>query len=145
MAKINNTWIAEFYAPVNSAKADEREEFYAYAAEAVEVMRRKDRKIPMILLGDFNGHIKHHYSQDTNENGELLLEIIKNYSLELINMNCPTFEQPGKNPTCVDYVALNKKGHEIVMTCKTRDEIYTTSNHHLIEITANSTLLNMTL
>ena len=60
-------------------------------------------------------------------------------------MNCPTFEQPGKNPTCVDYVALNQKGHEIVMTCKTRDEIYTTSNHHLIEITANSTLLNMTL
>ena len=77
MAKINNTWIAEFCAPVNSAKADEREEFYAYAAEAVEVMRRKDRKIPMILLGDFNGHIKNHYSQDTNENGELLLEIVK--------------------------------------------------------------------
>ena len=36
MAKIDNAWIGEFYAPVNSAKAEEREEFYAYAAEAIE-------------------------------------------------------------------------------------------------------------
>ena len=36
MAKIDNTWMGEFYAPVNSTKAEEREEFYAYAAEAIE-------------------------------------------------------------------------------------------------------------
>ena len=72
-------------------------------------MRRKDGTIPMILVGDFNGHVKHHYSEQTNENGELLLETIKKQSLELINMNSPTFEQPGKNPTCIDYVALTRK------------------------------------
>ena len=39
---------------------------------------------------------------------------------------------------------LNKKGKEITLTTKTRDEVYTTSNHHLIEITANAQLLNLT-
>ena len=46
----------------------------------------------MILVGDFNGHVKHHYSEETNENGELLLEITKKQSLEITNMNSPTFE-----------------------------------------------------
>ena len=39
MGKINGVWYAEFYAPVDSAKADKREEFYAYAAEAITAMR----------------------------------------------------------------------------------------------------------
>ena len=39
MAKINNTWIAECYAPVSSANEETREEFYAYVAEAITAMR----------------------------------------------------------------------------------------------------------
>ena len=53
----------------------------------------------MIIMGDFNAHIKDHYSILTDGNGELLLNITKKQSLELFNMNHPTFEQPGKNPT----------------------------------------------
>ena len=92
MAKINNTWYAELYAPVSSSREEEREEFYAYAAEAVEAMRSKDPNIPMVILGDFNAHIKDHYSSTTDGNGELLLNVVKNQSLTLFNMNHPTFE-----------------------------------------------------
>ena len=73
-------------------------------------MREKDSKLPMILMGDFNAHIKNHYSMTTNENGELLLRLQKNQSIEVLNLNSPTFEQQGKSPTCVDYVAVNIKG-----------------------------------
>ena len=69
MAKINNTWIAEFYAPVSSANEETREEFYAYAAESITAMRQKDSNIPMIIIGDFNAHIKDHYSITTDGNG----------------------------------------------------------------------------
>ena len=47
----------------------------------------------MILQGDFNGHIKDHYSMETNSNGQLILNAVKNQSLELINMTL----LPGSN------------------------------------------------
>ena len=106
-------------------------------------MRNKDPDIPMIIMGDFNAHIKDHYSILTYGNGELLLNITKKQSLELFNMNHPTFEQPGKNPTWIDYVAWNKKGHDIIQSTKTRDEVFTNSDHHIIEITANAQLLQL--
>ena len=43
MAKINNTWFGELYSPVESSTVDDKENFYAYAAEAIEAMRQKDR------------------------------------------------------------------------------------------------------
>ena len=99
MAKINNTWYGEFYAPVESENAEPRENFYAYAEEGIAAMRGEDNNIPMILIGDFNGHIKDHYSMNTNQNGQLLLNAAVNQSLELINMNAPTWERPGRRPT----------------------------------------------
>ena len=95
MGKINNVWYAEFYSPVNSDKLEDREEFYAYAAEAIRAMRAKDPQIPIILLGDLNGHIKDHYSTETNDNGELILRMMKNQSLTLMNMNSPTWHREG--------------------------------------------------
>jgi len=77
MAKINNTWYGEFYAPVSSSNEETREEFYAYAAEAIEAMIQKDPDIPIVILGDFNAHIKEHYSTNTDGNGKLLLEITR--------------------------------------------------------------------
>jgi len=77
MAKVNNTWYGEFYAPVSSSNEEIREEFYAYAAEAIEAMRQKDPGIPIVILGDFNAHIKEHYSTKTDGNGKLLLKITK--------------------------------------------------------------------
>ena len=58
MARINNTWYGEFYAPVESENVEHRENFYAYAEEAIAAMRGSDSNIPMMLVGDFNGHIK---------------------------------------------------------------------------------------
>ena len=43
MAKINNTWYGEFYAPVDSENTETRENFYAYAEEAIAAMRKEDR------------------------------------------------------------------------------------------------------
>ena len=99
MARINNVWYGEFYSPVSSSNEETREEFYAYAAEAIEAMQQKDPEIPIIILGDFNAHIREHYSNTTDGNGKLLLNIMKQQRLELLNMNSPTFEQPGKNLT----------------------------------------------
>ena len=48
MGKINNVWYGELYALVNSSNVEEREEFYAYAAEAVAPMRRKDNSLPLV-------------------------------------------------------------------------------------------------
>ena len=99
MAKINNVWYGEFYSPVNSCRIEDKENFYAYAAEAIEAMRNKDRDIPIVLVGDFNAHIKDHYSTRTNGNGRLLLNIAKDQNLELTNMNHPTFERTGRDST----------------------------------------------
>ena len=57
IAKIDNVWYGEFYAPVSSETTAERQNFYAYAAEAITKMLRTDASIPMVLMGDFNGHI----------------------------------------------------------------------------------------
>ena len=95
----------------------------------------------MTLIGDFNAHVKDHYSTSTNDNGKLLNLMVKEQSLALINMNSPTHHQEGRSSTCVDYVAVNGKGHSAILTAKVRDEIYTTSDHDLLEITTNAQLL----
>ena len=59
-------------APVNSENVEVREEFYAYAAASIKKMRDTDNTLPMILLGDWNGHIEGHYSVSTNANGKLI-------------------------------------------------------------------------
>jgi len=59
-------------------------------------------------------------------------------------MNSPTHHQEGRASTCVDYVAVNNRGHEALLTARVRDEIYTSSDHDLIEITANAQLLLLT-
>ena len=62
MAKIDNVWYGEFYAPVNTDRAEQRNEFCAYAAEVITKMRNADPNIPIVIMGDFNAHIKDHYS-----------------------------------------------------------------------------------
>ena len=62
---------------MSSAREEERVEFYAHASEAIEVIQTKDPNIPIVILGDFNAHIKDHYSNITDGNVKLLLDIIK--------------------------------------------------------------------
>ena len=73
MARINNSWYGEFYAPVSQDKYDTREDFYAYIATSINKMRDTDDTLPMILLGDFNAHIVGNYSVSTNSNGRKTL------------------------------------------------------------------------
>lgn len=75
MARINNVWYGEFYAPVSQDARDTREDFYAYAAASIKKMRDTDDTLPMILLGDFNAHIIGHYSVSTNSNGKFLQKL----------------------------------------------------------------------
>ena len=72
MARINNVWYGELYSPTSNASVEQRTDFYAYASEAITMMRQKDDTIPMILMGDFNAHITGHYSTSTDGNGKLL-------------------------------------------------------------------------
>ena len=140
MARINNIWYGEFYAPVNSESREIREDFYAYAAASIKKMRDSDATIPMILLGDFNGHIIGHYSTSTNSNGKLIQKMERDQCVQVLNLNAPTWTQ-GERRTCVDYVAANKKGIDMIISARVNDEDYTTSDHDRIEIVTRQHLL----
>lgn len=71
----------------------------------------------MLIMGDFNGHIEGWFSDHTNTNGQALIDFAEYWNLEILPNNQPTFRGRNGDPTCVDYVLIQKdlqayiKGH----------------------------------
>ena len=78
----------------------------------------------LIILGDFNGHIRGLGPHETDFNGKMILEWMSNYSLILLNMDekCQgviTWSRDYKNQhSAVDFVLVNNNKYKKICNMK---------------------------
>ena len=82
----------------------------------VETLIENNEKEGLILLGDFNGHIKMIDGRDDDLNGKMLIDFMEKYNLNMLNMDsrCKgkyTWSQRGSKTT-IDYILVNEKALE---------------------------------
>lgn len=92
IGKSTRLTIIQIYAPTMKAEVEEKEEFYELLQDTFE----KEREYYNIIMGDFNAKIqagsKHSFSigkystgEETNSNGELLINIAERNNLKIAN------------------------------------------------------------
>ncbi|CAL4124685.1 unnamed protein product, partial [Meganyctiphanes norvegica] len=116
--------------------------------ERIETM--KDN---IIILGDFNAHIKILDGEKTDENGRLIINMIEKNNLILLNLDdkCNgkyTWRREGKveSKSAIDFVIMNEKLYKefIDMNIDEKQEIIDLSDHNLISINIRKGLINKT-
>ena len=106
--------------------------------ECIENQLEKSENI--ILIGDYNGHIKEIGTQKENINGKTMKSIIDRHNLFLINTSdkCTgkVTWQRNEQKSTIDYVAINEKLIEKIdkMVIDEERNIFDLSDHNLIEL-----------
>ena len=99
----------------------------------------------LIILGDFNGHIRGLGPHETDFNGKMILEWMSNYSLILLNMDekcqgVTTWSRDYKNQhSAVDFVLVNNNIYKKFCNMKIdeKKDVLDISDHHLVTFSLN--------
>ena len=115
--------------------------------EANKKIRKKLEKIiesnereGLMIMGDFNGHIKWWDGKDDDKNGEMLLEWIQDYGLIMLNMDDRCIGKytwsRGENKSVIDYMMVNSRVYDKFVGMEIDDEklIYGDSDHHMMSM-----------
>lgn len=102
--------LIEAYAPVDCTKENEREEFYEDLNFIIEECRQAYPRNRIIVMGDMNAHVAGYYSEETNDNGRLLLRTCREQALAIAPFQGPTFER-GDSKTAVDYILTDRQSY----------------------------------
>jgi len=113
--KLENLTLIEIYAPVESDTENNRKEFYLALSEITAELQLTTNNL--IVMGDFNAHIKGHESENTNSNGKLMKNYTKENGLEILNLPSYTFLGRHGRPTCIDYFTMPRHLKEKITIC----------------------------
>ena len=99
----------------------------------------------LIILGDFNGHIRGLGPHETDFNGKMILEWMSNFNLILLNMDdkCQgviTWSRDYKNQcSAVDFVLVNNNIYKKFCNMKIDEQkdVLDISDHHLVTFSLN--------
>ena len=69
---LQHTFI-EAYAPVDCKDEQERDSFYEDLNLVIQECKQAYHQNRTIVMGDMNAHVAGYYSEETNDNGRLLL------------------------------------------------------------------------
>ena len=125
--KYRDVSLVEAYAPVNCSRKEVRENFFPDLLSALAGLTLKTKGI--LLLGDFNAHVKGFASEETNSNGEILLRTLRVAGLNLLGLNEVTFLGRNGIPTCIDNFAISRNMKEMVTRQSRLDNTPTGSDH----------------
>ena len=103
----------------------------------------KVRDKPIILLGDFNGHLGFIGDQALNRNGSMVLDLAEKYDCVILNGDpaCKgeiTWSRK-KQKSSIDFIVCNQEMYKyfIKMEIVESKEIFDLSDHHLLEALFN--------
>ena len=133
--------IISVYSPHNGSPADEVEEFYKSLSETVE-------QVPLhnflMIIGDFNAKLgpqdaRFTFDNDTNRNGELLVDFMDEFNLFSANNNFMkpkgqlwTFEYPNGERAQLDYIIMRKKWKNSLKDARSYSSFSTVCSDHRI-------------
>ena len=115
--------------------------------EANKKIRKKLEKIienndrdGLMIMGDFNGHIKWWDGKEDDKNGGMLLEWIQDYGLIMLNMDDRCIGKytwsRGENKSVIDYMMVNSRVYDKFVGMEIDEEklIYGDSDHHMMSM-----------
>jgi len=110
--------IVVYFSVKSSRNADERNRKIQKIIEnEVENMNH-----PLMIIGDFNGHIEELGKQNEDKNGKMIKSFINDFQLILLNLDnkCSGMItwQRGEFKSVIDYALVNSKLYEMVETMK---------------------------
>jgi exonuclease III len=130
--------IIETYAPVDCSKRETKENYYRnLTACLAEIITTSNN---VILMGDFNAHIKDFASNETNNSGVMLQNIVKTANMNLINLNDYTYLGRNGRPTCIDYIAISENMSSNVLNFNLVKNTVIGSDHLPIKLELNTNL-----
>ena len=106
----------------------------------VEKIIEKNEKEGLIILGDFNGHLKMIDGRDDDQNGLMLMDWIEKLNLVMLNLDDRTEGKYtwGRNnsnsKTVIDYIMVNEKMYDcfIKMEIDENKYLYGDSDHNFL-------------
>ena len=120
----------------------EDKEFNKKMKSEIEKMieARNENEEPLIVMGDFNGHIGLIGMQKENDNGKMVLEWMNDHNMALLNLDdkCKgqyTWQR-GEQRSAIDFVMVNGKGYQWVMEMEIDEDkdVFDLSDHNLITL-----------
>ena len=131
------------YSPTNSCETADREEFYKTLSRTIASVPKHNM---VAVCGDFNAKISNSNSatrfafhQQTNENGECLLDLIEEHKLIITNTRFEkvgnkkwTYEDPKRSKHQLDYILWRKKWANSVKNCQAYNTMATVGSDHRI-------------
>ena len=106
----------------------------------IERIMENNKMEGLMIMGDFNGHLKMIDGKDDDENGKMILEWIEKYKLIMLNLEdrCEGIYTRirGEQKTTIDYVLVNDRVYEDFrhMHIDEEKEIIDGSDHTLITV-----------
>ena len=129
---LQHTFI-EAYAPVDSTDEQEKEDFYEDLNFIIRECKQAYPHNKTIVMGDMNAHITGYYSEETNDNGRLLLQTCREQAMAIAPFQGPTFER-GDSKTAVDYILVDRQDYKDITQTDIWDRLWVHSDHNILEI-----------
>jgi len=124
--------------------------FSVYSGEASRVRNGKmkeeveniinNARGPLVVVGDFNGHISELGNQREDDNGRMIKRFINNFGMTLVNLDemCTgrTTWQRGEQSSCIDFLLSNDLAYGLLheMIIDEEENILDISDHKLMEV-----------
>ena len=108
--------------------------------ENIETIIENNKMEGLMVMGDFNGHIKEIDGRNEDENGKMIINWIEKYKLKLLNLDekCEGkyTRVRGEQKTTIDYILVNENIYERFegMHIDEEKEIIEGSDHTLISV-----------
>jgi len=128
--------IVVYFAVKSSKGSEERNRKIQSEIESVV----EDENDPLLIIGDFNGHMNELGEQCEDINGRMVKRFINDYGLILMNLDekCEgvTTWQRGEQKSVIDYALVNVKMYNLIEGLKIDEdeEIMDISDHKLFDI-----------
>ena len=95
---------------------------------------------PILVLGDFNGHVGFIGKQEVNNNGNIVLDMAEKFNLVILNGDprCEgeTTWSRGELKSSIDFIMCNQEMYKkfLGMYIDEEKEVFDLSDHHLLEV-----------
>ena len=145
------------YAPTESATDSEKDDFYDSLKKHLESIKRHDIHL---VIGDFNARIgkdshlsqpmvvgPHCYHEETNSNGERLVNMCQEFKLRPAQARFPhprsrlwTWMHPNGSKYQLDHILINSKWVNSLRNCRAYNSVEVNSDHRMLSVALKASL-----
>ncbi|CAG9320338.1 unnamed protein product [Blepharisma stoltei] len=119
--------IMEVYSPVEGSSDDEMEKFYDEINRTISWVRLRER--PLLLMGDFNAHLKGWWAEQTNSNGKRTKALCLEWGLNILEQKESTHLRSSGTTHCINFYLADNRIMDRIIDIKVNIDNSIRSDH----------------